>query len=726
MSTKIDYERTPDGYQRILDGNLKVEKTLFIPLLNNPPDLNNNPNEAGAIGVKNDLSGILFYNGTSWVTIGLPSGGNTNQYVRGDLTYQNLTSDVVTEGTSNLYYTSARFNTSFAGKTTTNLTEGSNLYFTNSRVQTFSDGRYLQLSGGTLTGDVQQATLPVNATSLINRSYVDNLITGITWKQEVIAATIANITLSGVQTIDGVTLVAGNRILVKNQTAQTDNGIYIVASSTWTRSTDANTGSEIGSATVLVRNGTTNKSTQWTCTNATDPNIGTDNINFGQISASGTYTNGTGISLTANAFSLDLSYTDARYVSLTGTYANPSWITSLAQSKITYSGTSAQYVRGDGVNTTFPTTVSSFTNDANYLTSSSSYANPSWLTSLAYAKITGVPAFQAPITVTTTGTTGTAATLVSGTLNIPTPSLTYGSYTQNGIGETLVDAMLLQNSTASTLGTFNGTTGRYTNQQDSPALHFRGTAWSTTNSASRNVDFYINELSTQTGPGSGYLQIQASLNGAAPVQGFSVDALGNTFLGVSSYTSGSLGCGSLNINGGNNYNLTMPSVGSIQSTNTNDIFGGATGISVRLIVNASGNYVVSLTNQNAVNVMFRTAPAYTNGAIICPWLVNVAINPTNFVSQYAGSGYTNNASLYINTPSAFATNNYAIYVQGGNSYFGGTVQLPGYTVSTLPAGKIGMIAYVTDALTPASLATAVGGGTSVVPVFYNGSNWIVQ
>jgi hypothetical protein len=136
--------------------------------------------------------------------------------------------------------------------------------------------------------------------------------------------------------------------------------------------------------------------------------------------------------------------------------------------------------------------------------------------------------------------------------------------------------------------------------------------------------------------------------------------------------------------------------------------------------------VVSLTNQNAVNVMFRTAPAYTNGAIICPWLVNVAINPTNFVSQYAGSGYTNNASLYINTPSAFATNNYAIYVQGGNSYFGGTVQLPGYTVSTLPAGKIGMIAYVTDALTPASLATAVGGGTSVVPVFYNGSNWIVQ
>jgi hypothetical protein len=275
---KIDYERTPDGFQRILDSNLKVVKALYIPVLNDPPDLNNNTDEPGAIGLLNDLSAMVFYDGSSWNQLGLPSGGTSDQYLRGDGTFESFNDDV----------------------------------------QSFSDARYLQLSGGTLLGDVQQASLPVNATSLVNKSYVDNILTGISWKQEVIAATISNITLSGLQTIDEVSMNAGDRILVKNQTDQTNNGIYIVASSAWTRSTDANTGAEIGSAAVLVRNGATNKNTQWTCTNSADPVIGTDNINFGQISASGTYTNGTGISLTANAFSLDLSYTDARYIPSTG------------------------------------------------------------------------------------------------------------------------------------------------------------------------------------------------------------------------------------------------------------------------------------------------------------------------------------------------------------------------------------------------------------------------
>jgi len=55
-----------------------------------------------------------------------------------------------------------------------------------------------------------------------------------------------------------------------------------------------------------------------------------------------------------------------------------------------------------------------------------------------------------------------------------------------------------------------------------------------------------------------------------------------------------------------------------------------------------------------------------------------------------------------------------------------TPKLTGYTVATLPAGTVGMLAYVTDALTPVALGTVVGGGAQVVPVFYNGTNWIVQ
>lgn len=62
---KIDYERTPDGYQRLLDGNIKVTKSLYIPVFEGNPTLNDNPNEPGAIGISSDLE-LIFYNGTIW------------------------------------------------------------------------------------------------------------------------------------------------------------------------------------------------------------------------------------------------------------------------------------------------------------------------------------------------------------------------------------------------------------------------------------------------------------------------------------------------------------------------------------------------------------------------------------------------------------------------------------------------------------------------------------
>ncbi|HEY8928586.1 MAG TPA: hypothetical protein VIM55_05325 [Mucilaginibacter sp.] len=177
---------------------------------------------------------------------------------------------------------------------------------------------YLSLAGGALTGDVQQSTLPINGNSLINKSYADNLFTGLSWKQEVTAGTTENITLSGAQTVDGIVVSAGDRVLVKNQTTAISNGIYQVAAGTWTRTIDADTSTEIGCATVLVKNGNINKNTQWTCINSTDPIVGTDNIAFGQISGAGTYTNGTGISLAGNVFSLDTMYADNIYLKYTG------------------------------------------------------------------------------------------------------------------------------------------------------------------------------------------------------------------------------------------------------------------------------------------------------------------------------------------------------------------------------------------------------------------------
>ena len=173
------------------------------------------------------------------------------------------------------------------------------------------------LSGATFTGDVQIPAIPINATSAASKSYIDNAITGITWKAAVRVATTANITLSGTQTIGAIALNVGDRVLVKNQTAQTENGIYIVSATAWTRSLDADTGLKIETATVAVTLGTVNANTQWTCT-ATSITIGTTPITFGQISGAGTYAAGSGLSLTGNVFAVDATVARLTGATFTG------------------------------------------------------------------------------------------------------------------------------------------------------------------------------------------------------------------------------------------------------------------------------------------------------------------------------------------------------------------------------------------------------------------------
>lgn len=87
----------------------------------------------------------------------------------------------------------------------------------------------------------------------------------INWKADVICATTANITLSGEQTIDGV-LTSADRVLVKDQTAPEENGIYVTDASTWTRAIDMDSWSEVPSAAVVVNQGTVNADSAWVCT----------------------------------------------------------------------------------------------------------------------------------------------------------------------------------------------------------------------------------------------------------------------------------------------------------------------------------------------------------------------------------------------------------------------------------------------------------------------------
>ena len=93
-------------------------------------------------------------------------------------------------------------------------------------------------------------------------------------------ATTAPITLSGLQTIDGVTVVAGNRVLVMNQAAAKDNGIYVAASGAWARATDADTTAELSRTFVLPTEGAVNANKyMWSGFPATGV-LGTDSINF--------------------------------------------------------------------------------------------------------------------------------------------------------------------------------------------------------------------------------------------------------------------------------------------------------------------------------------------------------------------------------------------------------------------------------------------------------------
>lgn len=101
------------------------------------------------------------------------------------------------------------------------------------------------------------------------------------FKQSVRVATTANITLSGTQTVDGVSLAVGDRILVKNQSTASQNGIYTVRSSTWTRSVDASENSMVTSGLmVFVDEGTANADTIWRLTTNDPIVVGTTELVF--------------------------------------------------------------------------------------------------------------------------------------------------------------------------------------------------------------------------------------------------------------------------------------------------------------------------------------------------------------------------------------------------------------------------------------------------------------
>ena len=149
------------------------------------------------------------------------------------------------------------------------------------------------------------------ANNAVPKSYVDGVVQGLNLKESVRVATTENITLANTQTVDGKALAAGDRVLVKEQTASEENGIYLVVDGgNWTRVADASTAAELRSAFVFVEEGTASGDKGFVCTTETVPSSGTftldtDAVAFTQFSNAGTYTaDGSTLSLSGTTFSV--------------------------------------------------------------------------------------------------------------------------------------------------------------------------------------------------------------------------------------------------------------------------------------------------------------------------------------------------------------------------------------------------------------------------------------
>jgi len=220
----------------------------------------------------------------------------------------------------------------FTGKTVTGGTfTGGTINNTPIGATTPATGTFTTL----LTSTGQISTAPVSANDIVNKAYVDSLSTGLTFHTACNLATTAALptvtynngssgvgatltaTSNGALSIDSTTPSAGNRVLVKNQATTAQNGVYVVTTvgdgSTpfvLTRATDMNTAgtgyNQVNTGNYfLITAGSTLINSSWVLTTLQPITIGTTGLVFSQFSTGGvTYTNGVGLTLLSNQFSI--------------------------------------------------------------------------------------------------------------------------------------------------------------------------------------------------------------------------------------------------------------------------------------------------------------------------------------------------------------------------------------------------------------------------------------
>jgi hypothetical protein len=349
----------------------------------------------------------------------------------------------------------------------------------------------------------QVAASPTADADVANKAYVDSVAQGLDIKASCLYTTTNNVTLSGLATQAGgdwpSALTAGDRILVKNQTAQAENGIYAASASTWTRTADMNNWSEVPGAFTFIEAGTSLLNTGWVTTAVPTGTIGVTAMPWTQFSGAGTYTAGTGLSLIGTTFSIaNTGVSAASYGSasqtLTATVNAQGQLTTLAATSIAVaasqitSGTidtariSGAYTGITGLGTLLDLTVTntitgSINGNAATATTAGSATTATTATNLAGGGVGSVP-YQSGAGATfmlAAGANGQVLTLASGAPSWATPTVgtvtsvggtgTVSGITLSGTVTTSGNLTLggtLDLSSPPTIGNTTPNTGRFT------------------------------------------------------------------------------------------------------------------------------------------------------------------------------------------------------------------------------------------------------------------------
>jgi hypothetical protein len=550
-------------------------------------------------------------------------------------------------------------------------------------------------------------TTPSGSTAAASKAYVDAIAAGLSWKTAVRAATTVNGTLASAyengDAIDGVTLATGDRILIKNQTTQTENGIYTVnASGAPTRATDADTGAELVNATVFVDQGTTLADTGWTQTTNAPITVGSSNIVFVQFTGAGSYVAGAGLTLTGNSFAITAPVSPA--LGGTGTITAP---------------TSGQFLIGTSGNVYTPATIGTTTGISLTSGSGTLTINNTGVTALAgtsnqitASASTGSVTLSTPATFiapgsiasTTSITAGNALTVTTGGATITAGGLTV---TAGGIVVTAGLEYLSTTASVSAAGSTQGTATALT----------ANNVVVTTVSASQGV---VLPVPSTTGTRISIVNKGANALAIYPNSGGSIDAASaNTAI-------------SLPVNG----TWTGFNSSTTQWYSSNPIITAGTAISV-----TTGNGIVTVANTGVTSLSGTanqiTASAST-GAITLSLPSAVTLPGSLVVTTSATvSGLTANSFLYsgtsglLTTTSAPTNGQLLVGSTGGAPVAATLTQGTGMTITngagSITVANAGVLSFtqsVPSFLSQAGASTATGAVSSTITLATQTANTV--